>query len=61
MLFLKTKDGDYKDNINNPLILGYYCHLLVDNYYNNIYIWVDCDYDTGVITDYSYEYEGSPF
>ena len=28
--------SDYKDNINNPLILGYYCHLLVDNYYNDI-------------------------
>lgn len=27
---------DYKENIKNPLILGYYCHLLVDNYYNNI-------------------------
>lgn len=28
--------NEYKDNINNPLILGYFCHLLVDNYYNNI-------------------------
>lgn len=30
-LFLK----DYKENLSNPLILGYYCHLLVDNFYNN--------------------------
>ena len=27
---------DYSNNIKNPLILGYYCHLLTDNYYNNI-------------------------
>ena len=30
-LFLK----DYKKKIKNPLILGYYCHLLTDNYFNN--------------------------
>ncbi len=30
-LFLK----DYKENLSNPLILGYYCHLLADNFYNN--------------------------
>ena len=38
-LFLK----DYKEKLSNPLILGYYCHLLTDNFYNNeIYsnIWV---------------------
>lgn len=27
--------NDYKDKLNNDLILGYYCHLLLDNYYNN--------------------------
>lgn len=27
---------DYKNNIKDPLILGYYCHLLTDNFYNNI-------------------------
>lgn len=27
---------DYSNNITNPLILGYYCHLLTDNFYNNI-------------------------
>jgi len=33
-LFLK----DYKDDLTNPLILGYYCHLLADYYYNlNVY------------------------
>ena len=26
---------DYKEDLSNPLILGYYCHLLVDNFYNN--------------------------
>lgn len=26
---------DYKEYLSNPLILGYYCHLLVDNFYNN--------------------------
>ena len=34
---------DYKNKLSNPLILGYYCHLLTDNFYNNeIYsnIWV---------------------
>ena len=34
---------DYKDKLSNPLILGYYRHLLTDNFYNNeIYsnIWV---------------------
>lgn len=27
---------DYKQNINDPLVLGYYCHLLTDSYYNSI-------------------------
>ena len=27
--------NDYKKKIKNPLILGYYCHLLTDNYFNN--------------------------
>jgi hypothetical protein len=27
---------DYKKHITNPLILGYYAHLLTDNFYNNI-------------------------
>jgi len=36
MIDIDTFINDYKDNINNPLILGYYCHLLIDNYYNNI-------------------------
>ena len=27
---------DYSECITNPLILGYYCHLLTDNFYNNI-------------------------
>ncbi len=26
---------DYKEKLSNPLILGYYCHLLTDNFYNN--------------------------
>lgn len=26
---------DYKNKLSNPLILGYYCHLLTDNFYNN--------------------------
>ena len=25
---------DYEDKLNNPMILGYYCHLLTDNFYN---------------------------
>lgn len=28
--------NDYKEDLDNPLILGYYSHLLADNYYNNI-------------------------
>lgn len=46
-LFLK----DYKDNLSNPLILGYYCHLLTDYYYNlKVYTtkWV-CDKDNNII------------
>ncbi|MBQ6687212.1 MAG: zinc dependent phospholipase C family protein [Bacilli bacterium] len=37
-LMIDTKKflDDYKEDIKNPLILGYYCHLLVDNYYNNL-------------------------
>ena len=27
---------DYKEYLDNPLILGYYSHLLTDNYYNEI-------------------------
>ena len=29
--FLST----YKDNLDNPLILGYYSHILTDNFFNN--------------------------
>ena len=25
---------DYKSKLNNPMIIGYYCHLLTDNFYN---------------------------
>ena len=25
---------DYKSSLQNPLIIGYYCHLLTDNFYN---------------------------
>lgn len=42
---------DYKDNIYNPLVLGYFCHLLTDNYFNEaIYkkCWV-LDKDNNVI------------
>ena len=31
----------YKDNINNPIIIGYYIHLLTDYYYNE-YIYSNC-------------------
>ena len=27
---------DYSNYITNPLILGYYSHLLTDNFYNNV-------------------------
>ncbi len=36
MIDIKKFLKDYKEHINNPLILGYYCHLLVDNFYNDI-------------------------
>lgn len=42
---------DYKVNINNPLILGYYCHLLTDNFYNNVVYskcWVQ-DSDNNIV------------
>ncbi len=35
MIDIKSFIKDYKDKMNNPLILGYYCHLLTDNYYND--------------------------
>ena len=40
---LKRFLNDYRESLDNPLILGYYSHLLTDNYYNeNIYIkcWI---------------------
>lgn len=42
---------DYKNNLSNPLILGYYCHLLTDYYYNlKVYTtkWV-CDKENNII------------
>ena len=36
MIDINTFISDYKDNISNPLILGHYCHLLTDNFYNNV-------------------------
>lgn len=42
---------DYKDRLNNPMILGYYCHLLTDEFYNEyIYInkWIQ-DKDKNVV------------
>ena len=36
-LFLK----DYKDKLDNTLIMGYYTHLLTDYYYNN-YVFSNC-------------------
>lgn len=32
---------DYKKDINDPMILGYYCHLLTDLFYNNI-VYSNC-------------------
>lgn len=37
---------DYKDKLDNPMVLGYFCHLLTDEFYNEyIYInkWVQDD------------------
>ncbi len=34
MIDLKSFISDYKDNINNPMIIGYYCHILTDYFYN---------------------------
>lgn len=31
---------DYKDRLNNPMIIGYYCHLLTDEFYNE-YIYTN--------------------
>lgn len=36
-LFLK----DYKDKLYDPLIMGYFCHILTDYYYNN-YVFSNC-------------------
>ena len=51
MIDLKTFINDYKVYIQNPLIIGYYCHLLTDNYYNEyIYYnkWIQ-DQDNNII------------
>lgn len=32
---------DYKNKLHNPLIMGYYAHLLTDYYYNN-YVFTNC-------------------
>ena len=34
MIDIETFLYDYKDKLTNPLIIGYYTHLLTDNYYN---------------------------
>ena len=51
MIDLKAFINDYKDYMQNPLIIGYYCHLLTDNYYNEyIYYnkWIQ-DQDNNII------------
>ena len=35
MIDLEAFLNDYKEQLTNPLILGYYCHLLVDTFYDN--------------------------
>lgn len=43
--------NDYHNNLNNPLVLGYYCHLMTDNYFNE-YIYKKCwvlDKDNNII------------
>jgi hypothetical protein len=41
----------YKDNLTNPLILGYYTHLLTDYYYNNqIYTRSFIPDNNGIVT-----------
>lgn len=37
---LKKFLDDYKDKLNNPLILGYYCHILTDEFYNE-YVYLN--------------------
>ena len=58
--------NDYKDNISNPLILGYYIHLLTDYYYNNFVYknsWIK-DKDNNIIgiklVDGNYIYNNDP-
>lgn len=31
---------DYKDRLNSPIIIGYYCHILTDEFYNE-YIYIN--------------------
>jgi len=33
--------NDYKKNISNPIVLGYYSHLLTDNFFND-YVYSNC-------------------
>lgn len=32
--------NDYKNKLNNPMIIGYYCHLLTDKFYNS-YVYIN--------------------
>lgn len=41
MIDINSFIKDYKDNLSDPLILGYYCHLLTDSFYNNI-VYTKC-------------------
>ena len=46
MIDINSFLNDYKDKLDEPLIVGYYCHLLTDNFYNEyIYYnkWVQKD------------------
>lgn len=66
MIDINSFLNDYKDKLNDSLIIGYYCHLLTDNFYNEyIYYnkWVQENNDVvgirmidGKIIDISSDY-----
>ena len=45
MIDLNRFLSDYKNKLFDPLIIGYYCHILTDNFYNEYIYYNKCVQD----------------